>query len=132
MVSSMGDGSGGATKPSKMPIEMTVRSTGMNTASTDLGEKEEADRVQVSNMETIETEAQFMLESHNNSTLLNEVIASNSKLSTCHINSVDFDAQIQEIDVALGKYDSCENNVAPNLTTTSHASATSEATLTPS
>ena len=92
MVSGMGDGLGGATKPSKMPTEMTVRSTGMNTASADLGEKEGADRVQVSNMETVETEAQFMPEYQNNSTLLNEVIASNSKLSTCHINSVDFDA----------------------------------------
>ena len=39
---------------------------------------------------------------------------SNSKLSTSHINLVDFDARIQEIDVALGKYDNCEKHVASN------------------
>ena len=64
---------------------------------------------------------------------------SNSKLSTSHINLVDFDGQIQEIDVALGKYDNCEKHVASNWfdtshvpVDTSHAPANSAATLLPS
>ena len=39
--------------------------------------------------------------------------------------------QIQEIDIARGKYDSCENYVAPNLTDTSLTSANYAAMITP-
>ena len=101
-------------------------------AKNDLGEKDGANQVQASNMETVETEAQITPESQNNSTIFNEVISSNQNLSTCHTNSVDFDAQIQEIDVALGKYDSCENYVAPNLIDTSLTSTNNAAMIIPS
>jgi len=124
MVSGMGDELGGATKQSKTPTETADRATRMKTAMkmarSDSREKEGADRMHVSDMETVETKVQFMPKSHNNSTLLNEVITSNSTLSTCHNNPIDFDAQVQEIDVALGTYDSRASNVAFNLTTTSH------------
>ena len=126
MVSGMGNGLGGATKQSKTPTETADRATRMKTAMkmarSDSGEKEGANWIHVSDMETVETKAQFTPKSHNNSTLLNEVITSNSTLSTCHNNPVDFDAQVQEIDVALGTYDSHASNVAFNLTTTSHGS----------
>ena len=101
-------------------------------AKNDLGEKDGANQVQASNMETVETEAQITPESQNNSTIFNEVISSNPNLSTCHINPVDFDVQIQEIDVALGKYDSCENYVGPNLIDTSLTLANNAATIIPS
>ena len=50
-----------------------------------------------------------MPKSRNNSTPLIEVIDSNSNLSTSHTNPVDFEAQIQEIDAAIEKYDSCRS-----------------------
>ena len=73
-----------------------------------------------------------MPKSRNNSTPLIEVIDSNSNLSTCHTNPVDFEAQIQEIDAAIEKYDSCEEHVDHNLADTSHVSANSVKQLTPS
>ena len=77
-------------------------------------DKDGADRVQETVMEIAETEVLSKTESQNTRIPLNEVIMSNSKLSTSHINLVDFDAQIQEIVVALGKYDNCEKHVASN------------------
>ena len=73
-----------------------------------------------------------MPKSRNNSTPLIEVIDSNSNLSTCHTNPVDFEAQIQEIDAAIEKYDSCEEHVDHNLADTSHVSANNVKQLTPS
>ena len=73
-----------------------------------------------------------MPKSRNNSTPLIEVMDSNSNLSTCHTNLVDFEAQIQEIDAAIEKYDSCEEHVDHNLADTSHVSTNSVKQLIPS
>ena len=127
VVSGMGDGLGGVSKPSKTPTEMAVRSTVTNG-----GEKDGTNQMQASNMETVETEEQITPESQNNSIVFNEVISSNHNLSTCHIDTADFDVQIQEINIALGKYDNCESYVAPNLTDTSLNSANNAAMIVPS
>ena len=73
-----------------------------------------------------------MPKSRNNSTPLIEVIDSNSNLSTCHTSLVDFETQIQEIDVAIGKYDSCEEHVDHSQADTSRVSANNVKQLTPS
>nr|POE89523.1 hypothetical protein CFP56_55813 [Quercus suber] len=116
----MGDGLGGTTNQSKAQIETAHRTTERKTARSDAGEVEEADRMNVSDMETAETEAQITPESRNKGSEINEVIIQNSKLSTCHFNSADFDAQVQEVDVAL---DNRASNVSLKKTTTPHDSA---------
>nr|POE91634.1 hypothetical protein CFP56_18587 [Quercus suber] len=116
----MGDGLGGTTNQSKAQTETTHRTTERKTARSDAGEAEEADRMNVSDMETAETEAQITPESRNKGSEINEVIIQNSKLSTCHFNSANFDAQVQEVDVAL---DSRASNVSSKKTTTPHDSA---------
>nr|POE69914.1 hypothetical protein CFP56_66808 [Quercus suber] len=55
IVSGMGDGLGGASKPSKMTAEAVVHPTGTSTVESDLGEENGADRFQERNMETIKT-----------------------------------------------------------------------------
>ena len=57
---------------------------------------------------------------------------SKSALYTYHTDSIDFDAQIQEIDVALGTVDSCENHVASSSIDTTQVLASNDATVTPS
>ena len=116
VVSGMGDSLGGASKPSKIATEVEFRPTGTSTVSSDPGEMNGVDRHQVTNMETIKTGAQHSLESQKNRTPINEVITSKSILSTYHTDSIDFDAQLQEINVALGTIDSGENHVDSNLT----------------
>nr|POE75379.1 hypothetical protein CFP56_60790 [Quercus suber] len=116
----MGDGLGGTTNQSKAQTETAHRTTERKTARPDAGEAEMADRLNVSDMETAETEAQITPESHNKGTEINEVIIQKSKLPTCHFNSADFDAQDQELDVAL---DSRASNVSFKITTTPHDSA---------
>ncbi|KAK7828355.1 uncharacterized protein CFP56_030356 [Quercus suber] len=59
IVSGMGDGLGGASKPSKMTAEAVVHPTGTSTVESDLGEENGADRFQERNMETIKTGVQF-------------------------------------------------------------------------
>ena len=139
VVSGVGDDLGGNSKPSKTPIGTTARASNLNTARPVSNEKDGANQVQETAMEIAETEALSKSESQNTRIPLNEVITSNSKLSTFHTNPVDFDAQIQEIDVALGKYENCEKHVASNLfdtshvpVDTSHVPANNAATLTPS
>ena len=83
-------------------------------------------------MEILETEAQSTPQSRNNNTPLIEVITPNSKLSTCHTNSIDFESQIQDIDATIGKYDICEEHVDHNPVGTSHFSANREKSLPPS
>ena len=97
VVPGMGDGLGGVTKPSNTPTvekssEMANRKT-KNMARADLGEKGGDDREQETVMEILETEAQSTPQSRNNTPLI-EVITPNSKLSTCHTDSVDFESQI--------------------------------------
>nr|POF16846.1 hypothetical protein CFP56_17415 [Quercus suber] len=116
----MGDGLGGTTNQSKAQTETAHRTTERKTARPEAGEAEKADRMNVSDMETAETEAQITPESHNKDIEINEVIFKNSKLPTCHFNSADFDAQDQEVDVAL---DSRASNVSFKITTTPHDSA---------
>ena len=137
VVTGMGDGLGGATNSSNMPTvekssETADRPTRENTTRAELGEKGGADRAQATDMETTEIEAQITPKSRNNNTPLIEVIDSNSNLSTCHTSLVDFETQIQEIDVAIGKYDSCEEHVDHNQADTSHVSANNVKQLTPS
>ena len=139
VVFGVGGGLGGKSKPSKTPIGTTARASNLNTARPVSNEKDGANQVQETAMEIAETEALSKSESQNTRIPLNEVITSNSKLSTFHTNPVDFDAQIQEIDVALGKYENCEKHVASNLfdtshvpVDTSHVPANNAATLTPS
>nr|POE86088.1 hypothetical protein CFP56_02455 [Quercus suber] len=119
VVAGMGDGLGGTSNQSKAQTETAHRTTERKTARSDAGEAEKADRMNVSDMETAETEAQIMPESHNKGTKINEVIFQNSTLPTCHFNSADFDAQDQEVDVAL---DSRASNVSSKITTTLHDS----------
>ena len=55
MVTGMGNGLGGAIKLSKTPTETAARSTGKAIARSELSEKEGANQVQVTDMETAET-----------------------------------------------------------------------------
>ena len=137
VVTGMGDGLGGATKSpntptAEKPSETADKPTGVTTARAEPGEKGGADRVQVTEMETFKTKALITPKSRNNSTPLSEEIISNSNLSTCHTNSVDFGTQIQDIDAAIGKYDSCDEHVDHNQAGTSQVSANREKPLTPS
>ena len=63
LVSGMGDGLGGASKPSKTTTKVEVRPTGTSTVRSNPGEKNRADWFQVPYMETIKTGAQFSPES---------------------------------------------------------------------
>ena len=78
VVSGMGDGLGGASKPSKTATEVEFRPTGTSTVSSDPGEMNGVNRHQVTDMETIKTGAQHSLESQKNRTPINEVITSKS------------------------------------------------------
>ena len=114
VVTGMGDGLGGATNSSNMPTvekssETADRPTRENTTRAELGEKGGADRAQATDMETTEIEAQITPKSRNNNTPLIEVI-----------------------DVAIGKYDSCEEHVDHSQADTSHVSANNVKQLTPS
>ena len=114
VVTGIGDGLGGATNSSNMPTiekssETADRPTRENTTRAELGEKGGADRAQATDMETTEIEAQITPKSRNNNTPLIEVI-----------------------DVAIGKYDSCEEHVDHNQADTSHVSANNVKQLTPS
>nr|POE83156.1 hypothetical protein CFP56_66954 [Quercus suber] len=111
VVSGMGDGLGGALKPSKMTAEAVVNTTGTSTVESNLSEEDGADRFQERNMETVKTGAQFSPKSQKNRSTITE---------------------IQEIDVALGTVDSCEKHVASNITDTSQVIANNDATVTPS
>nr|POE80533.1 hypothetical protein CFP56_04892 [Quercus suber] len=77
----------------------------------DLGEKGEVDRDPVTIMEIAETEAQSTPQSRNISSPLIE---------------------IQDINVALGKFDNCEKHVEHNLASTPQFSANKEKPLPPS
>ena len=92
LVSGMGDGLEGASKPSKTTTEAEVRPTGTSTVRSNPGEKNGADWFQVPYMETIITGVQFSLESQKNRIPITEVITSKSVLSTYHTNLIDFDA----------------------------------------
>nr|POE66734.1 hypothetical protein CFP56_72952 [Quercus suber] len=118
VVSGVGDGLGGNSKPSKTPTGTTARASELNTARPVSSDKDGADLVQGTSMETAKTEAMSKSESQNTRIPLNE---------------------IQEIDVALGKYGNCEKYVASKLfdtshvlVDTSHVPTNSAATLQPS
>ena len=82
-------------------------------------------------MENSETGAQLSPESQENRSPINEVITSKSSLFTYHTDPIDFDAQLQEIDVALGTINDKENHVASSLIDNPHVLAKTEATATP-
>nr|POE78767.1 hypothetical protein CFP56_74241 [Quercus suber] len=70
MVAGIGDGLGGTTNQSKAETETAHRKTERKTARSDASEAERADRMNVSDMETVETEAKIMSKSHNKSTII--------------------------------------------------------------
>ena len=132
VVSGMGDGLGGASKQTTTKTDTEVRPTGTSTVRSDPGENNGVNRLQVPVTETSKTGAQSLPESQKSRSPINEVITSKSALYTYHTDSIDFDAQIQETDVALGTVDSCETHVASTSIDTSQVLASNDATVTPS
>ena len=82
-------------------------------------------------MEKFKIGVQLSPESQKNCSPINEVTTSKSILSTYHTDSIDFDAQLQEIDVALGTINSDENHVASSLIDNPQVLANIDATVTP-
>ena len=107
VVTGMGDGLGGTTKSStpsttKKPPEMAARPNGNNTSRPDYSENGGADRSQATDMETSD---------------LGEHITSNLQKNSNPI------IKIQEIDAAIGKFDSCGEHVNHKTEDTSRVSA---------
>ena len=97
----------------------------------DSGELNGADQPQVPDMEKFKTGAQLSPKSQENRSLINEVTTSKSILSTYHTDPIDFDAQLQEIDIALGAINGKENHVASSLIDNPLVLAKIDATVTP-
>ena len=131
VVSGLGDGLGGASKPSKTATETEVRLAGTDPVRCDSDELNGADQQQVPDMENFKTGAQLSPESQENRSPINEVTTSKSFLFTYHTNPIDFDAQLQEVDVALGTINGKENHVASSLIDNPQVLAKTDATVTP-
>ncbi|KAL0011650.1 hypothetical protein SO802_006758 [Lithocarpus litseifolius] len=134
---SMGNGLGGVSRPSQLSntekYSTTVaRPTRENTAWLESNEKEGADMMNVTNMETQDTGEHITLNARNNSNPISEVFDSNPNLTSFHTKHVHFETQIQEIDPAIGKFDKCGEHVDNLLAGASHVPLIIEKQLAPS
>ena len=130
VVSGLGDGLGGTSKIPEAATERENRPAETDPARRDSGELNGVDQPQVHVMENSETEAQPSPESQENRSPLNEVITSKSDLFSYHIDPIDFDAQIQEIDVALNSNIGKKKDVDCSLIDSPHVLAKSGGTAT--
>ena len=92
VVSGLGDGLGGASKPPKTATKTEIRPAGTDPVRRDSGELNGVDQSQVPDMENSKTGVQLSPESQDNRSLINEVTTSKSSLFTYHTDPIDFDA----------------------------------------
>ena len=87
---------------------MAVKSIGESSARSNSGEKEGIDLRTGKNMESCDPGEQITLTGWDYCNPISEVFISNSNLTSFHIDNVDFETQIQEIDSEISKFNKCE------------------------
>nr|POE68212.1 hypothetical protein CFP56_29020 [Quercus suber]POE68872.1 hypothetical protein CFP56_64972 [Quercus suber] len=137
VVPGMGDGLGGAPNSTQFPnirksIEMVIKSTGEKHGRSESREKDDADLRNGENWESRASGEQISLNGRDYRNPISEVSISNSNLNAFHIDNVAFEAQIQELDSEISKFDKCERHVENSSVDAPIVPPINEKQLTPS
>ena len=137
VVPGMGDGLGGDPRPAQRPtnaksFEMSSKSTGVSSAGSDLGKKNDVEVRNGKKKEPRNTGEQITQTGRDSCNQIFEVIISNSNLTSFHTDTADFETQIQEIDSEISKFDKCEAHMDSTLVGASQVPPFNEKNLAPS
>lgn len=137
VVPSMGGGLGGV--PRSVPASNTKKSPATTSKparrSTERPESDEmgsADQMNMTNMETHDTDEHIMLNIQNKSNPLFEVFNFIPNIISHHTEHVNFEAQIQEVDEGIDKFDERGEHVDNGIVGDSHVLQLSKSQVAPS
>ena len=137
VVPGIGDGLGGVPKPTQRSnhgksTETVINSAGEEQVRYGSGKKDGAEHNNAEKWETSDSREQTSLNGQESRNPLSEVSISNSNLTTCLTNNAAFEAQIQELDLEINKFDKQEARVEIDSIVAPLATPTNEKRPTPS